>query len=68
MRASSATQQHETVPTNTSIPARPLPSAPPLRLPLQMEQLQPPQEVTLEGDSQHSAVVIATTKGLTKIG
>ena len=68
VRASSATLQHETVPTNTSIPAPPLPSAPPLRLPLQMEQLLSPQEVTLEGDRQCSAVVIVTTKGLTKIG
>ena len=68
VRASSATLQHGTVPTDTSIPAPPLPSAPPLRLPLQMEQLQSPQEVTLEGDRQCSAVVIVTTKGLTKIG
>ena len=52
----------------TSIPAPPFPSAPPLRLPLEMKQIQSPQEVTLEGDGQPSAVVIVTMKGLTKIG
>ena len=68
VRASSATQQHGAVPNNTSIPAPPLPSAPPLQLPSQTEQIKSPQEVTLEGDRQPSAVVIVTTKGLTKIG
>ena len=54
-----------------SLPAPPLPSAPPLRsapplqLPSQTEQIMSPQEVTVEGDRQPSAVVIVTTKGPT---
>ena len=66
VRASSATLQHGIVPTNP--PFLPLPSAPPLQLPSQTEHIQSPQEVTLEEDGQPSAVVIVTTKGLTKIG
>ena len=66
--ASSATLQHGTVPTEPPFSAPPLLSAAPFRLPLQTEQLQSPQEVTLEGDRKRSAVVIVTTKGLTKIG
>ena len=53
--------------THQSLPL-PFLSAPPLQLPLQTEQIKSPQEVTLEGDRQPSAVVIVTMKGLTKIG
>ena len=51
-----------------TVPFLPLLSAPPLQLPSQTEHIQSPREVTLEGDGQPSAVVIVTTKGLTKIG
>ena len=66
--ASSATLQHGTVHTNSSLPAPPLPSAPPLQLPSQTEQITSPQEVTVEGDRQPSAVVIETTETLTNTG
>ena len=47
-----------------SLAAPPLPSAPPLRLPSQTEQIQSPQEVTVEGDRQPSVLVIVTTKNI----
>ena len=47
-----------------SLPAPPLPSAPPLRRPSQTEQIQSPQEVTVEGDRQPSALVIVTSKSI----
>ena len=53
--------------SNLSLPAPPLPSAPPLSSvsPSQTEQIKSPQEETLEGDREPSAIVIVTMKGLT---
>ena len=45
-----------------TLPAPPFYSAPPLRLPSQTEQINSPQEVTLEGARQPSAVIMVTTK------
>ena len=50
---------------NSSLPAPPLPSAPPLQLPSQTEQIQSPQEVTVD---KQPSVVIVTTKGHLYIG
>ena len=50
-----------------TLPPCPFLSAPPLQLPSQTEQIKSPQEVTLDGDRQLSAIVIVITKGLTKI-
>ena len=45
-----------------------LPSAPPLRMLSQTEQIKPPQEVTVEEDRQPSVVLTDTTKRLASVG